>query len=154
MYWREPMNLALLLKFWREGIIGVLVFVLMGMITLVTNKTYTIDSLKQQHALYVKEQSEIQLKAQVEAQQQLIQAEQTYNAKLKQISHDADLAHTRANSLSKQLTQANSRVKTARREAVEEYSRVQSNVLSSCITEYRNMAKVADEYRADAGRKP
>ena len=147
------MSLALLIKFWREGIIGVLVFVLMGMITLVTNKTHTIDNLKQQHTLYVKEQSEIQLKAQVEAQQQLIQAEQTYNAKLKQISRDADLAHTRADSLSKQLTQANSRVKTARREAVEEYSRVQSNVLSSCITEYRNMAKVADEYRADAGRK-
>ena len=147
------MNLALLLKFWREGLIGVLVFVLMGMITLVTNKPHTIDNLKQQHALYVKEQNEIQLKAQVEAQQQLIQAEQTYNAKLKQISRDADLAHTRADSLSKQLTQANSRVKTARREAVEEYSRVQSNVLSSCITEYRNMAKVADEYRADAGRK-
>lgn len=146
------MSLALLIKFWREGIIGVLVFVLMGMITLVTNKTHTIDNLKQQHTLYVKEQNEIQLKAQVEAQQQLIQAEQTYNAKLKQISRDADLAHTRADSLSKQLTQANSRVKTARREAVEEYSRVQSNVLSSCITEYRNMAKVADEYRADAGR--
>ena len=148
------MSLALLLKFKREGIIGVLVFVLMGMITLVTNKTHTIDNLKQQHALYVKEQNEIQLKAQVEAQQQLIQAEQNYNAKLKQISHDADLAHTRADSLSKQLTQANSRVKTARREAVEEYSRVQSNVLSSCITEYRNMAKIADEYRADAERKP
>ena len=146
------MNLALLLKFWREGIIGVLVLVLMGMITLVTNKTHTIDHLKQQHTLYVKEQSEIQLTAQVAAQQQLIQAEQTYNAKLKQISRDADLAHTRADSLSKQLTQANSRVKTARREAVEEYSRVQSNVLSSCITEYRNMAKVADEYRADARR--
>ena len=51
------MNLALLLKFWREGIIGVLVFALMGMITLVTNKTHTIDNLKQQHTLYVKEQS-------------------------------------------------------------------------------------------------
>ncbi|WP_269914778.1 hypothetical protein [Acinetobacter sp. HY1485] len=146
------MNMVLLLKFWREGIIGILVLVLMGMIILVTNKTHTIDNLKQQHTLYVKEQSEIQLKAQVEAQQQLIQAEQTYNAKLKQISRDADLAHTRADSLSKQLTQANSRVKTARREAVEEYSRVQSNVLSGCITEYRNMAKIADEYRADAGK--
>ena len=146
------MNLTLLIKFWREGLIGVLVFVLMGMITLVANKTHTIDNLKQQHALYVKEQSETQLKAQVEAQQQFIQAEQTYNAKLKQISRDADLAHTRADCLSKQLTQANSRVKTARREAVEEYSRVQGNVLSSCITEYRNMAKIADEYRADAGR--
>ena len=147
------MSLALLLKFWREGVIGVLVFVIMGMITLVTNKTHTIENLKQQHTLYVKEQNEIQLKARVEAQRQLIQAEQTYNAKLKQISRDADLAHTRADSLSKQLTQANSRFKTARREAVEEYSRVQGNVLSSCITEYRNMAKVADEYRADAGRK-
>ncbi len=152
MYRRESMNMVLLLKFWREGIIGILVLVLMGMIILVTNKTHTIDNLKQQHTLYVKEQSEIQLKAQVEAQQQLIQAEQTYNAKLKQISRDADLAHTRADSLSKQLTQANSRVKTARREAVEEYSRVQSNVLSGCITEYRNMAKIADEYRADAGK--
>ena len=153
MYRRESMNLALLLKFKRELLIGVLVFLLIGMIGVTTYKNQTIDNLKQQHALYVKEQSEIQLKAQVEAQQQLIQAEQTYNAKLKQISHDADLAHTRADSLSKQLTQANSRIKTARREAVEEYSRVQSNVLSSCITEYRNMAKIADEHRADAGRK-
>ncbi|WP_269915068.1 hypothetical protein [Acinetobacter sp. HY1485] len=148
------MSLALLIKFWREGIIGVLVFVLMGMITLVTNKTHAIENLKNQHLIYIQKTQQEQLKAQVEAQQQLIEAEQTYNAKLKQISRDADLAHTRADSLSKQLTQANSRVKTARREAVEEYSRVQGNVLSSCITEYRNMAKVADEYRADAGRKP
>lgn len=147
------MSLALLLKFWREEIIGILVFVLMGMITLVTNKTHTIDNLKQQHTLYVKEQSEIQLKAQVEAQKKQIKAEQTYNEKLKQISRDAESAHDRADSLSKQLTQANARIKTARREAVEEYTRVQTNVLSSCITEYRNMAKVADEYRADARQK-
>ena len=147
------MSLALLIKFWREGIIGVLALLLLTQQFTINNKTHVIEILKQQHELYVKDQKEIQLLAQVEQQIKINKAEQTYNAKLKQISHDADLAHTRADSLSKQLTQANSRVKTARREAVEEYSRVQSNVLSNCITEYRNMAKVADEYRADAGRK-
>lgn len=106
--------------------------------------------MKKEHAQYIKEQEQIQLKLQVESKDKLLNAEKQYSEQLKKISIDADRSNASASRLSKQLTEANSRLKTARREAVEEYSKKQSDVLSSCITEYRNMAKIADEYRANA----
>jgi regulator of protease activity HflC (stomatin/prohibitin superfamily) len=141
--------LIFLVKYWKQIATAVLIVFLL---ILVNIQHAEIKSLKNSHAIYVKDQQALQDKAQIEAQNKLINAEKEYNAKLLKISADADLASNRANSLSKQLAQANARLKTAKREAVEEYSRTQSDVLSKCITEYRNMAKIADEYRANAER--
>lgn len=121
------------------------------MLLLLVNVQHSkISSLKKEHAKYIKDQEQIQLKLQVESKDKLLNAEKQYSEQLKKISTDADRSNASASRLSKQLAEANARLKTARREAVEEYSRKQSDVLSNCITEYRNMAKIADEYRANA----
>ena len=118
-----------------------------------------IKTLKQQHADYIKKQQLAAEKAKVQAAQnerrwaeQITQAEQNYNAKIKQIQSDADSARSSADSLSKQLTSAKQRVSTASRETIIEYSNTGSDVLESCITEYRAVAQKADEHAADAER--
>ncbi|WP_373866012.1 hypothetical protein [Acinetobacter soli] len=118
-----------------------------------------IKTLKQQHADYITQQQLATEKAKVQAAQQerrwaeqITQAEQNYNAKIKQIQSDADSARSSANSLSKQLASAKQRLSTAPRETIIEYSNTGSDVLESCITEYRAVAQKADEHAADAER--
>ncbi|WP_151791731.1 hypothetical protein [Acinetobacter soli] len=118
-----------------------------------------IKTLKQQHADYVTQQQLAAEIAKVQAAQQekiwaeqITQAEQNYNVKIKQIQSDADSARSSADSLSKQLSIAKQRVSTAPRETVIEYSNTGSDLLESCITEYRAVAQKADEHAADAGR--
>lgn len=114
---------------------------------------------KQQHADYITQQQLAAEKAKVQAAQQekvwaeqITQAEQNYNAKIKQIQSDADSARSSANSLSKQIASAKQRVSTASRETIIEYSNTGSDLLESCITEYRAVAQKADEHAADAER--
>ncbi|WP_440599780.1 hypothetical protein ACSF3O_06615 [Acinetobacter soli] len=118
-----------------------------------------VKDLKQQHADYITQQQLATKKAKVQAAQnerrwaeQITQAEQNYNAKIKQIQSDADSARSSADSLSKQLSIAKQRLFTAPRETIIEYADTNSDVLESCITEYRSMAKKADEHAADAER--
>lgn len=118
-----------------------------------------VKDLKQQHADYITQQELAAEKAKVQAAQnerrwaeQITQAEQNYNAKIKKIKSDADSARSSADSLSKQLSIAKQRLSAAPRETVIEYSNTNSDVLESCITEYRLMAQKADEHAADAER--
>ncbi|WP_343316210.1 hypothetical protein AAC899_09110 [Acinetobacter soli] len=118
-----------------------------------------IKTLKQQHADYITQQELAAEKAKVQAAQQerrwaeqITQAEQNYNAKVKQIQSDADSARSSADSLSKQLSIAKQRVSTAPRETIIEYSNTNSDVLESCITEYRAVAQKADEHAASQRR--
>ena len=115
--------------------------------------------MKQQHADNITQQQLANEKAKVQAAQQerrwaeqITQAEQNYHAKIKQIQSDADSARSSADSLSKQLASAKQRVSTAPRETIIEYSNTGSDVLESCITEYRAVAQKADEHAADAER--
>ncbi|WP_088459433.1 hypothetical protein [Acinetobacter soli] len=125
----------------------------------VNNQAGQIKTLKQQHADYITQQKLATEKAKVQAAQnerrwaeQITQAEHNYNAKIKQIQSDADSARSSANSLSKQLSIAKQRVSTASRETIIEYADSSSDILESCITEYRAMAQKADEHAADAER--
>ncbi|WP_418655234.1 hypothetical protein [Acinetobacter soli] len=118
-----------------------------------------IKTLKLQHADYITQQQLATEKAKVQAArqekvwaEQITQAEQNYNAKIKQIQSDADSARSSADSLSKQLSIAKQRVSTASRETVIEYANTNSDVLESCITEYRAVAQKADEHAADTER--
>lgn len=118
-----------------------------------------VKDLKQQHADYITQQQLATEKAKVQAAQQekvwaeqITQAEQNYNAKIKQIQSDADSARSSADSLSKQLASAKQRVSTASRETIIEYSNTGSDVLESCITEYRAVAQKADEHAASQRR--
>ncbi|PZT87743.1 MAG: hypothetical protein DI627_05725 [Acinetobacter sp.] len=118
-----------------------------------------IKTLKQQHANYITQQQLAAEKSKVQAAQQekvwaeqITKAEQNYNVKIKQVQSDAIAAQSSANSLSKQLNEANKRLSTASRETVIEYADSSSDILESCITEYRNVAQKADEHAADAER--
>lgn len=118
-----------------------------------------IKTLKQQHADYITQQQLAAEKAKVQAAQnerrwaeKITQAEQNYNAKVKQIQSDADSARSSADSLSKQLSIAKQRLSTAPRETIIEYSNTGSDVLERCITEYRAVAQKANEHAADAER--
>ncbi len=125
----------------------------------VNNQAGQIKTLKQLHADYITQQQLATEKAKVQAAQQkkvwsekITQAEQNYNAKIKQIQSDADSARSSANSLSKQLSIAKQRVSTAPRETVIEYADSSSDIFESCISEYRAVAQKADEHAADAER--
>ncbi|WP_151980597.1 hypothetical protein [Acinetobacter guerrae] len=118
-----------------------------------------IKTLKQQHTDYITQQQFATEKSKVQAAQQekiwaekITKAEQNYNAKIKQIQSDAIAAQSSANSLSKQLASAKQRLSTATRETVIKYTNTGSDLLESCITEYREVAQKADEHAADAER--
>ncbi|MBJ9984415.1 hypothetical protein IAE19_03035 [Acinetobacter sp. S40] len=118
-----------------------------------------IKALKQQHADYIIQQQLAAEKAKVQAAQQerrwaeqITQAEQNYNVKIKKIQSDVSAAQSAAISLSKQLSTAKQRMPTASRETIIEYTNTNSDILESCITEYRNVAQKADEHAADAER--
>lgn len=118
-----------------------------------------VNDLKQQHADYITQQELANEKAKVQAAQQekvwaeqITQAEQNYHAKIKQIQSDADSARSSADSLSKQLSIAKQRLSTASRETIIEYAGTNSDILESCITEYRAVAQKADEHAASQRR--
>ncbi|MDQ9832549.1 hypothetical protein RFY41_05735 [Acinetobacter soli] len=125
----------------------------------VNNQSGQIKTLKQQHADYITQQQLAAEKAKVQAAQQekvwaeqITQAEQKYNAKIKQIQSDADSARSSADSLSKQLASSKQRMSTASRETIIEYSNTGSDLLEACTAEYRAVAQKADEHAADAER--
>lgn len=125
----------------------------------VNNQAGQIKNFKQQHADYITQQQLATEKAKVQAAQQerrwaeqITQAEQNYNAKIKQVQSDADSARSSADSLSKQLSIAKQRVSTASRETIIEYADTNSDILEACTAEYRFVAQKADEHAADAER--
>ncbi|WP_335955008.1 hypothetical protein [Acinetobacter guillouiae] len=84
--------------------------------------------------------------------EQQLKAEQNYNAKIKQIESDSRLANASADSLSKQLKVASSRLSSATKETIIEYTNTSGDILENCITEYRTVAEKADGHAADAER--
>ena len=149
------MTLFLLISKWREILIGLLAFLLIICLALLNYKTGQIDKYKHAeivlHAENAKAKADSALKEKQWSEQQL-KAEQNYNAKIKQIKSDADLAQSNADSLSKQLKIATSRLPSASKETIIEYTVANSDILEKCITEYRAVAKAADGHAADAER--
>ena len=149
------MTLLTILQKWREILIGLLAFLLLVCLALLNNKTGQIEKYKQAEIIQQAEIAKAKADAVVKEKQwsdQLLKAEQNYNAKIKQIQTDADSATASANSLSKQLKIANERMSTASRETIIEYTNTNSDILENCITEYRAVAKAADGHAADARR--
>ncbi|SDB87086.1 hypothetical protein [Acinetobacter boissieri] len=151
--------LAVVLKFWRECIIALLAFLFTVCLLYLNHKDIEIQQQKLDHASYVQKQTEALVQAQANARKieqdyakKALEAERNYSEKIKQISHDARIAESHANSLSKQLAIAHKRLSTATREASDEYTKTLSNVFDQCVTEYRKMAERADGHEADAER--
>ena len=148
--------LYLAAKFWRECIIVFLAFLLLICMFVQNHQAGQIKTLEQQRADYIIQQKLAAEKSKTQAAQQeqkwaeqITQAEQNYNVKIKQVQSDAIAAQSSANSLSKQLSIAKQRLSTASRETVIEYADSSSDILESCITEYRKMAGNADAERLD-----
>ncbi|MBF7687098.1 hypothetical protein [Acinetobacter rathckeae] len=152
--------LAVVLKFWRECIIALLAFLFIVCLFLLNQKDIEIQQQQLDHASYVQKLTEANVQAQANARKieqdyakKALTAERNYSEKIKQISHDARIAESHANSLSKQLAIANKRLSTATREASDQYTKTLSNVFDQCVTEYTKMAERADGHEADAGRR-
>ena len=156
---------AFLAKFYETVIIVLAVFLLLA-ITTASVQSLRVNHFKNEFTLldakYKTEVAEAKalaeqakasaaLKEKQWSEQQL-KAEQNYNAKIKQIEFDSRLANASADSLSKQLKVASSRLSSATKETIIEYTTANSDVLQDCITEYRTMAEKADGHAADAER--
>jgi hypothetical protein len=151
--------LSLIIKFWRESIMALLAILLLACLVGLNAKSNQIDKLKAEHKAYVQQYELVIAKAKADAAikekqwaNKLTKAEQDYNVKIQQVQHDADVARTVADSLSKQLATAKQRLPTATRETIIEYSNTGTDILASCIEEYRTMAEAADRHAADARR--
>ncbi len=151
--------LYLATKYWRECIIVALAFLLLICLFIQNHQAAEIKDQKQQHADYVTQQEIAAEKSKTQAAQQeqkwaeqITQAEQNYNAKIKQIESDASDAQSSANSLSKQLSIAKQRLSAASRETSDEYCGTLGNVFERSIEEYTKMARYADEHRANEER--
>ncbi|WP_335986171.1 hypothetical protein [Acinetobacter bereziniae] len=156
---------AFLAKFYETVIIAMPVFLLLA-ITALGVQSWRVNHFKNEYTLlnakYKTEVAEARalaeqakataaLKEKQWSEQQL-KAEQNYNAKIKQIESDADIAQSSADSLSKQLKIAGSRLSSSTKETIVEYTIANSDILENCITEYRTVAEKADEHAADAER--
>lgn len=147
--------LYLAVKAWRKILIGLLAFLLLICLALLNYKTGQIDKFKQTEIILQAENAKAKADSAIKEKkwsEQQLKAEQNYNAKIKEIESDADLAQSNANSLSKQLKIANGRLPSASKETIIEYTTANSDILENCIIEYRTMAEKADGHAADAER--
>ena len=156
---------AFLAKFYETVIIVLAVFLLLA-ITALGIQSWRVYHFKSEYTLldakYKTEVAEAkalaeQAKASVALKEkqwseQKLKAEQNYNAKIKQIESDSRLANASANSLSKQLKIASSRLPSASKETIIEYANTNSDILENCITEYQEVAKAADGHATDEER--
>ena len=153
---------AFLAKFYETVIIAMAVFLLLA-ITTAGVQSWRVNHFKSEYtllnakyktevaeakALAEKAKASVALKEKQWSEQQL-KAEQNYNAKIKQIKSDADLAQSNADSLSKQLKIASSRLSRASTKTIISYSETTNKLLENCTTEYIWMAERADAERVD-----
>ena len=147
--------LYLAVKAWREILIGLLAFLLLICLGLLNQKTGQIEKFKQTEIILQAENAKAKADSALKEKQwseQRLEAEQNYNAKIKQIESDSRLASASADSLSKQLKVANSRLSRSTKETIIEYTNTNSDILEKCITEYQTVAEKADGHAADAER--
>lgn len=154
---------AFLAKFYETVIITMAVFLLLA-ITALGVQSWRVNHFKSEFTLLdAKYKTEVaEAKAMAEQakasaalkekqwSEQQLKAEQNYNAKIKQIESDSRIANASADSLSKQLKIASSRLSSATKETIIEYTNTSSDILENCITEYRTVAEKADGHTADA----
>ncbi|WP_151959340.1 hypothetical protein [Acinetobacter bereziniae] len=151
--------LYLALKAWREILIGLLAFLLIVCLGLLNSKVGKLKEFEAMHQAYINNQEKLLAQAQADAalkekqwSEKQLKSEQNYYAKIKQIKSDADLAQSNADSLSKQLKIASSRLSSASTKTIIEYTNTNSDILQYCIIEYRKLAEKADGHAADAVR--
>ena len=84
--------------------------------------------------------------------EKLLNAEIQHREDIKHIIADSNSAKSAIDRLSKQIDTASSRMSTATRETIIEYTNASGVVLERCVNEYRTVAQRADEHAANAKR--
>ncbi len=82
----------------------------------------------------------------------IIEVEQNAIKQIQAANIDARNAKLSADSMSKQLSEANKRLSSAPKQTIINYAIANSELLESCTTEYRNLAEKADGHSLDAMR--
>ena len=82
----------------------------------------------------------------------IIEVEQNAIKQIQAANIDARNAQFSANSMSKQLSEANKRLSSAPKQTIINYTITNSELLESCTAEYRSLAEKADGHSLDAMR--
>ena len=82
----------------------------------------------------------------------IIEVEQNAIKQIQATQIDARNAKLSADSMSKQLSEANKRLSSASHQTIVEYTITSSELLESCTAEYRTMAEKADGHAIDVER--
>lgn len=156
---------AFIAKFYEAVIIFLMAFLLLTLIGLgvqtwrasIWQKYYdTLDAkyqtdLAKAEALTEKVKTDA-LTKEKQWSEKLLKAEIQHREDIKHIIADSNSAKSAIDRLSKQVDTASSRMSTATRETIIEYSNASGVVLEKCVNEYRTVAQRADEHAADAKR--
>lgn len=156
---------AFISKFYEAVIIFLAAFLLLVLIGFGV-QTWRLSGLQDDYALLDSKYQTDLAKAEAlteKAKAEAIAIENKWSAKLltAEIQHREDIKHIIADSnsaksaidrLSKQIDTASSRMSTATRETIIEYTNASGVVLEKCVNEYRAVAQRADEHAADAKR--
>ncbi|OTG85515.1 hypothetical protein B9T31_12040 [Acinetobacter sp. ANC 4558] len=148
----------------------IIILVLLAIILILSifsgTQTWRVQSLKTNYSLlnaqYKTEVAETkalteQAKAEARTKEKqwsdkLLEAERNHNAKMQEIIIDVNHAKSAINGMSKQIDKATSRMSTASKETIIEYTTTNSDVLKECIGQYQYVAEQADKHAADAHR--
>jgi len=82
----------------------------------------------------------------------IIEVEQNAIKQIQAANIDARNAQFSADSMSKQLSEANKRLSSAPKQTIINYATTNSELLESCTAEYRSLAEKADGHSLDAMR--
>lgn len=151
------MIFLLFIKSYWKSILVLIVFLLLGYMTI--TRGLEIERLKKTHSDYLKNQEILSLEQkvknkekQLQQEQKIKEVEQNAITRIKTAQAAADTALLASNRLSEQNRIATSRMSTATKETIINYTIVGSELLESCVSEYREMAKIADGHATDAKR--
>ncbi|MDN5567043.1 MAG: hypothetical protein L0G25_09565 [Psychrobacter sp.] len=141
------MNIILLLKFWREISIAVLLILAVAIFSLYANRGDAIKQIKTDHELQIAilkaNYVETALKIERQAYEQTIQAINDAKAREQVIIADAAIARDAVISLSDTIDKLSTNAAADTNFRIE-YSRTTGNLLKECSSQYIGMAETAD----------
>lgn len=151
--------LAFLLKYWY--LVAIAILFIMNTSLRDNVQTLQADKVKLNNdiILLVQKQKQDLLEAEKKAQEKEIEiltkqkeVEVKYNEQIKTLSNDVAIARNSANSLSKQLTNNASKLSTASKTEVRDYTTTLSELFEDSTTKYREVSEIADEHRLAEAR--
>ena len=153
---------ALLGKFYKYIILGLMIFIF-GYVFYANSLAEKLANAEKVKTKAVADAIKPYQDAIDQAQEEKAAIMQTWSAKIIKVEQnaikriqathiDARNVKLSADSMSKQLSEANKRLSSAPKQTIINYTIANSELLESCTTEYRSLAEKADEHSVDAMR--